>query len=113
MMTDIEVAKVAHQVNKAYCEALGDTSQVDWNEAPEWQQDSAIRGVAFHRLNPTAGAEASHESWMKEKLADGWKYGVFKDEKLKEHPCIVAFSNLPVAQQAKDYIFREIVHALS
>ena len=43
----------------------------------------------------------------------GWKYGEIKDEKAKTHHCMVPFSELPVEQQAKDFIFRAVVHALS
>jgi len=31
----------------------------------------------------------------------------------KEHPCIVPFSELPKEQQAKDYLARAVVHALT
>jgi hypothetical protein len=108
-----EIAKVAHQVNKAYCESIGDTSQVDWDDAPDWQKKSAITGVNMHTNNPLAGVEASHESWMKEKVDDGWVQGIKKDVKNKIHPCIVPFYKLPKEQQAKDFIFRAVVHALN
>ena len=45
------IAKVAHTVNKAYCETLGDYSQPSWDEAPEWQKASALQGVEFHLNN--------------------------------------------------------------
>lgn len=38
-------ARAAHEVNRAYCIALGDTSQPSWDEAPEWQRESAKKGV--------------------------------------------------------------------
>jgi len=109
-----EIAKVAHQVNKAYCESLGDTSQVAWDDCPEWQKQSAVTGVIFHINNPDAGVEANHESWVKEKIDDGWVYGEKKDPDAipPTHPCIVPFNKLPREQQAKDYIFRAVVHAL-
>ena len=49
-----EVARVAHEVNRAYCAALGDVSQLQWDEAPEWQKKSAITGVKFNIDNKTA-----------------------------------------------------------
>lgn len=107
-----QIAKVAHNVNKAYCEALGDTSQMSWHGAPAWQKTSAINGVEFHRNNPNAGPEHSHEEWLKEKQADGWSYGPVKNSDKKEHPCFVPYAELPVEQKAKDYIFRAIVHQL-
>ena len=112
-MEVVDVARVAHEVNRAYCQALGDTSQPKWEDAPAWQRESAVKGVEFHRNNPDAGPEHSHEEWLKVKKADGWKHGPVKDAEKKEHPCYVPYEKLPVEQKAKDYIFRAIVHALS
>jgi hypothetical protein len=105
------IARMCHEVNKAYCEALGDFSQPAWEDAPQWQKDSAITGVCLHMINPDAGPQASHESWMAQKVDDGWVYGAVKRPEAKEHPCIVPFADLPTAQQAKDFIFRAVVHA--
>lgn len=105
------IARTCHEANRAYCQALGDDSQKSWDEAPEWQRESARNGVLFH-LNGDHGPEASHESWLAEKRAQGWKYGPVKDPEAKEHPCFVPYSELPPEQKAKDYIFRAIVHAL-
>jgi hypothetical protein len=108
-----QIARICHEVNRAYCEALGDDTQPKWEDAPTWQKESAIAGVNFHIRNWDAGPEASHESWMKQKEADGWKYGPAKNPLTKEHPCIKPFNMLPVEQQAKDYLFRGVVHALA
>ncbi len=105
------IAKVTHQANKAYCEALGDTSQKEWESAPDWQKESARKGVIFHLDNPDASPSASHESWLKEKEAAGWKYGEVKDEAAKTHPCYVAYDELPLQQRIKDYLFKAVVHA--
>ncbi len=107
-----EIARVAHEVNRAYCQALGDNSQLSWEEAPQWQKDSALAGVQMHIDDPSAGPEASHESWMAQKVADGWVYGSEKDPVAKTHHCLVPFKDLPVEQQVKDYLFRAVVHAL-
>lgn len=106
-----KIARVCHEVNRAYCESLGDHSQVAWEIAPEWQRESARMGVDMHLMG-NFGPEASHVGWMRQKLADGWKYGPVKDAEKKEHPCLVPFSELPREQQSKDYIFMAIVHAM-
>lgn len=106
-----KIARVCHEVNKAYCEALGDHSQPTWEEAPVWQRESARMGVDLHLMGDF-GPEASHQSWMAQKVADGWVYGPVKDPAKKEHPCMVPFAELPKDQQAKDFIFRAVVHAL-
>lgn len=111
-MTEDQIAKVCYEVNRAYCQALGDNSQPEWKDAPEWQKESARQGVLFYLSHPDAGPETMHENWMNHKIANGWTHGLEKSAELKQHPCIVVFSLLPKEQQAKDFIFRAVVHAL-
>ena len=105
-------AGVCHEANRGYCAALGDTSQMPWADAPEWQKESARKGVQFIIENPDAGPSASHESWLAEKVATGWSYGPVEDPEAKTHPCFVPYDQLPVEQKAKDYIFGAIVRAM-
>lgn len=109
-------AKICHEANRAYCQTIGDTSQPAWDEAPEWQRKSAVTGVLFHwghlERGETPPPSASHDSWLKEKASDGWKYGAIKNPETKEHPCFVPYDELPVEQRAKDYIFGAICKAL-
>lgn len=111
-----EVAKICHEANRAYCETLGDVSQPKWEEAPDWQKDSAKNGVEFHLQSLRAGQKpdpaSSHINWLKEKAEAGWKYGTVKDAEAKTHPCFVPYEDLPPSQRAKDYIFCAIVEAV-
>jgi hypothetical protein len=109
-MKVLVIAKVAHAINAAFCLSLGDESQPTWDDAPEWQQKSAIAGVEMHLANPDATPEQSHESWLAQKVADGWVYGKVKDPEKKEHPCCVPYDQLPKEQQLKDALFRGIVN---
>lgn len=108
----IACARAAHEANRAYCIALGDTSQVAWDDAMEWQRQSAINGVIGvieHGNTP----EQSHESWLREKEEAGWRYGPVKDPDQKTHPCFVPYSDLPDWQKCKDDIFVAVVRAMS
>lgn len=105
----VQVAKKCHEINRAYCAAIGDTSQLPWDQAPEWQRQSAINGVQFHVEHPDAGPDASHNSWLEEKRRDGWKFGPVKNTDKKEHPCFVPYDQLPSEQKAKDYLFKGVV----
>lgn len=107
-----QIAKVCHETNRAYCQAISDSSQPAWEEAPEWQRSSAINGVNFHLSNPNSKPAHSHEEWLKEKEATGWKYGPTKDPSKKEHPCFVPYEQLPADQKAKDSLFVGVVNAL-
>jgi len=67
---DIEqIATVCHEANRAYCATLGDSSQLPWNEAPDWQRESARKGVEFHvhelRSGGNGGPEQESRSWLR------------------------------------------------
>lgn len=103
------IARTTHEMNKAYCERLGDTSQKPWDEAPAWQKESAISGVKFALANPKVTPAEMHEKWLAHKEADGWTYGAVKDPEKKQHPCFVPYDQLPPDQQKKDEIFKATV----
>lgn len=103
------LARIAHETNRAYCQSIGDNSQPPWEQAPEWQRDSAIAGVAGALSDYTP--EQSHESWLEHKRADGWVYGPTKDPSRKQHPCMVPYADLPPEQRAKDALFTGVVRA--
>lgn len=112
MITIESIATVCHEANRAYCQSLGDNSQLPWGEAPQWQRDSAIAGVQFKIDNPDAGPDASHNSWLAQKEAEGWVYGEVKDVEAKTHPCFVPYDELPEDQKAKDALFIGVCKAL-
>lgn len=82
-MTPEAIARICHQANKAYCESLGETSQKDWEEAPEWARMSAIKGVEFNLQNPSAS-----------------------------HECFLPYDQLPI-EHRHDSLFKAVVAALS
>lgn len=110
---DIEsIAKVCYEVNKAFCESIGDFSQPSWDKASEWQKESVINGVTFHLENPNSKPSDSHNNWMKKKLENGWKFGEVRNPETKEHPCIVPYDELPLNQKSKDYLFIAVVRSM-
>ena len=104
-------ARAALEANRAYYLALGDISQPAWDEAPEWQRTSAMKGVegALAGNSP----RQSHEGWLAEKVATGWKYGPVKSPEKKEHPCMVPYEELPLSQRMKDHIFIAVSRAVA
>ena len=111
--SDVEyIARVAHEINRAYCQSLNDDSQPTWEDAEPWQRESAINGVQFHIDMPDASVGASHENWRNEKMDSGWVHGPEKDILKQQHPCLIPFASLPLNQQVKDHLFRQVVHSL-
>ncbi len=108
----VTVARMCHQTNKAWCEANGDFTQKDWEEATQAQRDSAMKGVVFRVENPTATPKEQHEAWAQAKYEAGWIYGEKKSEELKTHDCLVEYYQLPEFQRKKDALFIAIVDAL-
>lgn len=105
------IARVCHEANRAIQLETGDpVISPPWDDAPQWQRDSAVNGVE----SALAGARPArlHELWCEEKYADGWVYGEVKDAEAKTHPCLVKYHELPASQKAKDRLFVSIVNAL-
>lgn len=110
--TPEQVARVCHEANRALQAVNGEPDvSPSWDEAPEWQRESAVSGVSAALDGATP--EQQHESWCKDKTAAGWVYGEVKDGNAKTHPCLVAYADLPAGQQAKDDLFLGVVAALA
>lgn len=108
----LKAAKAAHEINRIYCEALGDNSQPKWEDAPDWQKESIVTGINFILNNPDAGPDSQHICWLEEKRKDGWVYGEIKDPEKKTHPCMVEYDELPVSQRIKDMLFGATVRGV-
>lgn len=104
-------AEAGHEMNRLYCRFLGDLSQPSWEAAPDWQKASAIQGVEGAMSGATP--EQSHETWMAQKVADGWTFGEAKDSVVKTHPCMVPYGDLPEDQRLKDFLYLTTVRAMS
>ena len=108
-----QIAQVCHEANTAYCLVIGDNSQKHWDDAEQWQRESAVAGVNFALANPDALASAQHDAWLNDKTRDGWIYGPTKNAALKQHPCMVPYLELPLEQRLKDSLFKAVVKGLT
>ncbi len=107
-----DIARVAHEANRALCSVFGDDSHSAWDEAPPWQRESAVDGVRAILEGRVLTPQDSHENWVREKRRAGWKYGEVKDVEARTHPCAVPFEELPLEQQLKDWLFFGVVIGL-
>ncbi|NRQ35996.1 hypothetical protein HII36_29805 [Nonomuraea sp. NN258] len=111
-MEPADAARICHEANRALQLATGDPDPSEhWEYAPGWQRDSAVAGVEVAQRGATP--EELHEAWAERKRAEGWTYGVFKDDEDKTHPCLVPYADLPPEQRLKDVLFAAIVKAVS
>ena len=113
MSKEEAIARVCHAVNRAYCKATGDDSQLSWEEAPLWQKASAIQSVRAVLARPSMTPEELHEAWAEAKREAGWRYGPIKNETEKEHPGIIPYADLPEKERIKDFLFAAVVEVLS
>jgi hypothetical protein len=110
-MTITQIAQTVHEIQKSFCESIGDYSLPAWEVAGDMQRNT-IQGVVDLLNNTAAAAGFSHEQWMKNKINDGWKLGPVKNWETKEHPALIPFAELPVHEQTKDYLFVQTVRSL-
>lgn len=123
-LTDAEVESIAafvHEANRRWQGINGEEPSPPWEDAPEWQRESARKGVRFAleearkpspRFLEKSGAEQQHDAWLEEKLRAGWTYGPVKDASAKTHPCLLPYKSLPPWQRRKDIIFGALCDAL-
>lgn len=104
-------ARAAHEINRVWCIAIGDTSQRSWDDAEDWQRRSAIEGVTLALGGATPREQ--HEAWAVSKRRDGWVYGEIKDPAAKTHPCLVDYDALPMEQRVKDSLYIGTVTAMA
>lgn len=102
-------AKLIHEVNKAYSEALGDGSAVTWEQMSPEAKESLIKSVQYYLDTPGITPAQIHQRWIDEKVRMGWTFSPIKDVLKKTHPSLVDYRQLPPTEQAKDCIVKAIV----
>lgn len=74
----------------------------------------STRDSVRHALgHPGADGKAQHDQWLRQKEADGWRYGPVKDAGAKTHPLMVEWDKLPDVERRKDALLQAVVGALS
>jgi hypothetical protein len=43
-----------------------------------------------------------HEVWSAGRIAEGWRYGDTRNDALKQHPCLVPYTQLPNSEKEYD-----------
>jgi hypothetical protein len=55
-------------------------------------------------------AENNHDHWAQKRIAEGWRYGVERNDTTKEHPDLLPYEQLPESE--KEYDRKTVIEAL-
>jgi hypothetical protein len=105
------IARACHEVNQMFCREVGDAPSPDWMYLTAAQREGVVTGVRLALSGATN--EASHESWLASRVAEGWTYGLVKDFAKKTSPNMVPYAELPKVQRLKDTLFQDTARLLA
>ena len=103
--------RTAHEVNRVYCESLGDMTQCPWVEISEEQQAEAVKVLRAHIHNVYLPPQESHELWVKQMVSLGWKHGKEHNSTNKTHPLLLPYESLSELDKTKQALFKVSVVA--
>jgi ryanodine receptor 2 len=83
-----DVKKTLFKNNKFYTPNPIDTSSVELDENLNQLVEQLARNV--------------HENWAKGRINEGWTYGPERNDKLKQHPCLIDYYDLPDSEKEYD-----------
>lgn len=108
------VAQMCHVANVVYSNACTGLmmQQKSWDELGIGEKKGRIEAIRKISSGEIMAPRQNHDAWMKARRAEGWVYGVTKDEDNKTHPCLVDYDELPEEQRVKDDIFFSIIFGL-
>lgn len=47
-------------------------------------------------------AQNNHDHWARQRIREGWRYGLTRDDGRKEHPDLIPYDELPEAEKEYD-----------
>jgi hypothetical protein len=114
LLTVEQFGRLNHALRREVARIFGDgTVPPDWDDAPEWMHADSARDARELLGNPGMMAEDGHGRWMRQKIAEGWKWGPVRDDEKKEHPSIRPFDQLPPGERLKDLLRVSLAGSLS
>ena len=75
----------------------------------KWHRAATINAVMAVSLDLNKTAEEHHNTWLNEKLSEGWRLGHVEDIHLKIHPYLVEYQDLPADKKTENAIFMSVV----
>ena len=73
---------------------------IDYNPKPIDTSSIAIPKELAELIEKLA--ENNHDTWAKRRVADGWKWGPYRNDQKREHPDLVPYSRLSESEKEYD-----------
>ena len=105
---NIQIAKTAHAVHRAYCQEMGMKTQPKWHEISPEHRQTVIDSVSKIMAGEMNSPKESHQNFVDRKIADGWTFGEYSLER-KTNPRLVNFESLEKEDRMKEILFFECV----
>ena len=112
-MHALSIARIAHDADRSLCALHGDMTTPGWFQLDDVHRENARVGVAIAVSMPDATPEQLHGVWLKDRKADGWRFGPQYDGLGKRDPLIRPWSRLTRLTQLREQLFVAVVRALS
>jgi hypothetical protein len=110
--TDREIAAVAWAANAELQALHGDPCPSLPGDAQD-AEAHAVTVAGIRAILDGATPQQVHETWVRAREMQGWTHGPAKDSRLKTHPCLLPYRDLPEHQRVKDRVLRGIVLAMA
>jgi hypothetical protein len=111
-MTILELAKVAHEMNRVYCQLSGDDSVQPWDKATDTQRKGMIFGVVHQLKMPGADTTSLHRGLFKALSDNGWRFGDKIDHVKGTHPGCLPFQEMSPEYKARTLLFTTLVEQM-
>jgi hypothetical protein len=109
-----EIAVVVYEAVRGYNHVIGDPwLDPPWPGALPFHRGATLNGV--HAVMDGKTPRQLHESWYAYYAAAGWVHGPVKDAWAASptHPSLVKWDVLPLIEQQKYELFRDVVLAMA
>ncbi|HYG57933.1 MAG TPA: RyR domain-containing protein [Symbiobacteriaceae bacterium] len=47
-------------------------------------------------------ARNAHDVWARQRMSEGWRYGLQRNDQVRENPCLVPYEDLPESEKEYD-----------
>jgi hypothetical protein len=109
-----EIAIVVYEAIRGYNHAIGDPwLDPPWPGANHFHRGVTVSGVSAVRQG--ASPQELHENWFLFYSTAGWVHGKVKNPVARPptHPSLLTWDDLPVIEQQKYELFRDVVLSMS